>query len=160
MNKRNDIMNRQIIRRAMINNDSDYNIFISIDKFSDYGSRQVTGYYGQNNYINQSNFVSMVSSELNNEEDKNMDVSHKLPLPNKKVYKSLPYNSKPVSNIKGTDKILQKSELTDEMLYKSKGTDKILYKFFKNNKDFLILLYIMLKLFMDKIKMHKDFACD
>ena len=108
VNKRNDIINRQIIRRAIINNYSDNNIFISIDKFSDYGSRQVTGYYGQNDNINQSNFVSMVSSELNNEEDKNMDVSHKLPLPNKKVYKSLPYNSKPVSNFKGTDKILHK----------------------------------------------------
>ena len=115
VNKRKDIINRQFIRRAMINNDPDNNIFISIDNFSVNGSRQVTGYYGQNNYFNQSNFVSMVSSELNNEEDKNMDVSHKLPLRNKKVYKSLPYNSKPVSNFKGTDKILHKFEDTDKI---------------------------------------------
>ena len=92
----------------MANDDPDDIIFVSLNNFSDHGSREATGYYGQNNYINQSNFVSIVSSELNNEEDKNMDVSHKLPLPNKKVYKSLPYNSKPVSNIKGTDNILHK----------------------------------------------------
>ena len=75
VDKRNDIINRQIIRRTMVNYDFDNNIFISIDNFSDYGSRQVTGYYGQNNYFNQSNFVSMVSSELNNEEDESMYIS-------------------------------------------------------------------------------------
>ena len=137
VNKRNDIINRQIIRRGMINNDSDNNIFISINKFSDQGSREVTGYYGQNNYIDSSNSVSMISSELNNEEDKNMDVSHKLPLPYTEVYKSIPKSSKPDSNIKGTDKILRKSELSDEMLYKSKGTDKILHKYLLIIKVFL-----------------------
>ena len=75
VNKRNDIINRQIIRRVMVNYDFDNNIFISLNYFSDHGSRQVTGYYEQNNNTNQSNFVSMVSSELNNEEDESMCIS-------------------------------------------------------------------------------------
>ena len=104
VNKRNDIINRQIIRRAMINNDIDNSIFISLNDFSDYGSREATGYYRNVNYTNQSNFVSMVSSELNNEEDENMDVSHKLPLPYTKEYKSIHSGSKLVFNIKCTYK--------------------------------------------------------
>ena len=105
VNKRNDIINRQIIRRAMVSDDSDDNIFLSLNDFSDHGSREATGYYEQHNYINPSNFVSMVSSELNDEEDENMDVYQQLPLQDTEVYKSIPYNSKPVSNIKGTNKL-------------------------------------------------------
>ena len=108
VNKRYNIINRQIKGRAIVNNDSNNNTFISLSNFFDHGSREVTGYYGQNNHINQSNFVSMVSSELNNEEDRNMNASHQQPLPNTKVYKSIPYNSKPVSNIKGTYNIMRK----------------------------------------------------
>ena len=59
----------------MINNDFDNSIFISLNYFSDHGSREATDYYGQNNNTNQSNFVSMVSSELNNEEDESMYIS-------------------------------------------------------------------------------------
>ena len=141
MNKRNDIINRQIIRRAIVNDDSNINIFMSLDDFSNHGSREVTGYYGKNNYIYPSNFVSTVSSELNNEDDGNMYVSHQLPLPNKKVYKSLPYNSKPVSNIK--------------------GTDKILYNFFLTIiKDFVIYFKLCLNSFWIKSRLCKYFAWD
>ena len=48
----------------------------------------------------------MVSSEINNEEDGNISINKELPLPNKGKYKSIFYNSKPVSNIKCTYKIL------------------------------------------------------
>ena len=106
-NKADDIVNEQIIRRAIVNNDSSNKIFKNLNDFLDHGSREETGYYERkNNYTHLSNTVPMVSSELYNEEDGNMDVSHQLPLPDAEVYKSLPYNSKPVSNIKCTDKIL------------------------------------------------------
>ena len=104
-NKADDIVNEQIIRRAINNNDSESNIFKNLNDFLDHGSREKTGYY-EKIYYTISKSVPMVSSELYNEGDENMDVSHQLPLPDAEVYKSLPYNSKPVNNIKGTDKIL------------------------------------------------------
>ena len=106
-NKADDIVNEKIIRRAIDNNDFENIIFKNLNDFLDHGSREETGYY-ERIYYTISNSLPMVSSELYNEEDGNMDVSHQLPLPDAEVYKSLPYNSKPVSNIKGTDRILLK----------------------------------------------------
>ena len=68
-------VNRQIIRRAMINDDSSIYIFIGLDDFSDHGSSEAAGYYGQNNYIIQSDSVSMTSSDLNDEGDGGMHIS-------------------------------------------------------------------------------------
>ena len=47
----------------MINDDSSINIFISLDDSSDNGSSEAADYYGQNNYIIQSDSVSMASSD-------------------------------------------------------------------------------------------------
>ena len=62
------------MRRSIDNNDSESNIFISLDDSSDNGSSEAAGYYGQNNYTNQSDSVSMASSELNNERDGGMHI--------------------------------------------------------------------------------------
>ena len=75
VNKRDYYINRQIIRRAMINDDSSINIPKSLNDFSDNGSRKAAGYYEKNNYIHQSDSVSVVSSELNVEEDGGMHIS-------------------------------------------------------------------------------------
>ena len=75
VDKRNDIIKRQIIRRGMINDDSSINIPKSLNNFSDNGSRKAAGYYEKNNYINPSDSVSMVLSKLNNEEDGGMYIS-------------------------------------------------------------------------------------
>ena len=91
-NKEDDIVNEQIIRRAINNNYSESNIFKNLNDFLDYGSREKPGYYEKIYYTNQSNPVPMVSSELNNDEDGKMDVSQQLPLPNTGKYKYLPYN--------------------------------------------------------------------
>ena len=81
VNKRDDYINRKIIRRAMINDDSSINIPKSLNDFSDNGSRKAAGYYEKNNYINQSDSVSIVSSEFNNEEDENLNINQQLPWP-------------------------------------------------------------------------------
>ena len=104
VNKTNDITNEQIIRRAMVNNDS--NIFISLNNFPDGGSREETGYYEKNNYTDQSNSIPMVSAEFYNKEDEFIDVSHQLPLSKRNINKSISNDSKPVSNMEGTNKIL------------------------------------------------------
>ena len=106
VNTRNDIINRPIIRRAMANNDLDNNILTTENNFPDYGSREETDYYEQNNYFNQSYSVSMFSSELNNDEG-NMNINREQSLP-KTGKKINMYNSKPVSNIKSIDNILNK----------------------------------------------------
>ena len=75
VNKRDYYIKKQIMRRAMINDDSSIYIFIGLDDFSDQGSSEAAGYYEKNNYIHQSDSVSMVSSELNIEEDGGMHIS-------------------------------------------------------------------------------------
>ena len=81
VNTRNDIIDRLIRRRAKVKNDSNNNIFMNSNEFPDHGSSEETGYYENNNYINPSYSVSMVSSELNNEEDGNININQELPLP-------------------------------------------------------------------------------
>ena len=66
-NKADDIVNEQIIRRAIDNNDFGNNIFKNLNNFLDHGSRELTGYY-EKMYYTISNSVPMVSSELNNED--------------------------------------------------------------------------------------------
>ena len=108
-NTRNHIINKSIISRANVNNDSDPNIFRILNDFPDHGSRDETDYYEQNNYMNKSHSVSMVSSDINNEEDGNMNINQQLPLPNAGTYKLIFNNSKHVSNIKSPYKILHKN---------------------------------------------------
>ena len=91
VNKRNEIINRQIISSAMVNNDS--NIFINLNKFPGHGSNDATGYYEKINEFNNSCSVLMFSSEINNEEDGDMNINQELPLPNTGKYKSIFYNS-------------------------------------------------------------------
>ena len=74
VNKRDYYINRKIIRRSMVNDDYNINIFIRLNEFFDNGSRKAAGYYEKNNYIHQSDSVSMVSSELNIEEDGGMHI--------------------------------------------------------------------------------------
>ena len=47
VNKRDYYIKKQIMRRAMINDDSSIYIFIGLDDFSDQGSSEAAGYYGQ-----------------------------------------------------------------------------------------------------------------
>ena len=108
VNTRNDIINRQNIRREKVNNDSSNNIFMNSNDFPDHGLNEETGYYEKNNYINQSYPVLMISSELNNEEDGGMHLYQQIPLLYTDKHKLIFYISKRVSNIITTDNILHK----------------------------------------------------